>query len=100
MKSENGLQIFFKYFTFLIYEIFKKYPHAYKKQKIGTHYKCFCLSVDNREDGIYKCTFAMREDHLKMILQKAKFIFVYFKNKSMQNLLNHIFKKKMIRMRQ
>ena len=40
--------------------------------KEGTHYKCFCLSVENKEDGIYKCSFSMREDHLKKDIAKGK----------------------------
>ena len=47
-------------------------PHAYRKMKEGTHYKCFCLSAENKEDGIYKCTFSMREDHLKKDITKGK----------------------------
>ena len=47
-------------------------PHAYRKMKEGTHYKCFCLSVENREDGIYNCTFSKREDHLKSDITKGK----------------------------
>ena len=40
-------------------------PHTYRRSRAGKNYNCSCTSTEERPDGIYKCTFTKREDHLK-----------------------------------
>ena len=46
--------------------------HTYKRIKEGSHYKCCCTTVERRPDGIHKCNFCRREDHLKDSIKAGK----------------------------
>ena len=54
--------------------------HIYKKVKEGSHYKCYCTNVERRADGLHKCTFCKREDHLRGEFHFYVFIVCYVAN--------------------
>lgn len=47
-------------------------PHAYRKVRQGKNCMCFCTEVEHRPDGVYRCGFKKREDHLKSQIREGK----------------------------
>ena len=47
-------------------------PHTYRKVRQGKNCMCFCTEVEHRPDGVYRCSFKKREDHLKCQIHEGK----------------------------
>ena len=66
--------------------------HTYKKVKEGSHYKCYCTNVERRADGLHKCTFCKREDHLKQSISEGKIHICKFEKLKTTNTMENYFK--------
>ena len=66
--------------------------HTYIRKKHGKNYNCFCQSIQNKRDGVYKCKFKSREDHLKKQISKGIIHTCVFEKEEYDKVIEDYFK--------
>ena len=50
---------------------YKGDPHQYERKLVKKNYESYCIEEEQREDGLYRCTFHKREANLKEDIDKG-----------------------------